>query len=445
MDGNKIKTTVLLRLQSQCLKSVRGFGLGVMLCAVLAGGCHRPTLAPSPNLYTDSDQTPFQNVPTSLRSSRIELLYATDRAPIVAKDGAVSYGYGRSHSLAVGVCAVTIGKELAWDDLVRASKTAKRQVDTTLTLDGIREVVRFPSSSRPLIEQNGVAVENPDYIKAHRQASNVARGLLDQRLAAAQRKEVFVFIHGYHNHFEAAAFRMAQLWHFMGRQGVPIIYTWPAGHGGLLRGYMYDHESGEFTLYHLKQFLKAIGSTPGLEKIHIVAHSRGTDVILTALRELHLELSGSGVDTRSRLKLGTLVLAAADLDWQVAQQRIGAERTLWTPEHVVLYLSREDRAIGLAGWLFASVQRIGRLSAADLTAAQKQAIKHFPELEMIDVQVDTGYIGHAYFISNPAVLSDLILLLRDGRSAGAEHGRPLIHDQASGFWKLRDGYPNIER
>ena len=33
---------------------------------------------------------------------------------------------------------------------------------------------------------------------------------------------------------------------------------------------------------------------PELEGIDIVAHSRGTDVVTTALRELELELRGSG-------------------------------------------------------------------------------------------------------------------------------------------------------
>ena len=36
---------------------------------------------------------------------------------------------------------------------------------------------------------------------------------------------------------------IAELWHFLGRQGVPILYTWPAGFGGL-RGYTRDRESG---------------------------------------------------------------------------------------------------------------------------------------------------------------------------------------------------------
>ena len=39
---------------------------------------------------------------------------------------------------------------------------------------------------------------------------------------------------------------------------VPVAYSWPAGSKGLIRGYTYDHDSSEFTVYHLKQMLHAL-------------------------------------------------------------------------------------------------------------------------------------------------------------------------------------------
>jgi len=47
------------------------------------------------------------------------------------------------------------------------------------------------------------------------------------------RKEVFIFVHGFYNDFNDAAFTLAELWHFVGRVGIPILYTWPAGHPDL--------------------------------------------------------------------------------------------------------------------------------------------------------------------------------------------------------------------
>ena len=51
-----------------------------------------------------------------------------------------------------------------------------------------------------------------------------------------------------------------------------------------------------------------------------------------------------------------------------------------------------------------------------------------------------GAHGHTYWIDNPAVLSDVILILRDDLPPGEEHGRPLIRAE-TGLWEIYDGYP----
>lgn len=80
------------------------------------------------------------------------------------------------------------------------------------------------------------------------EAAGTLRRILARQLELTPRKEVFFYVHGYRNSFEDAAFAMAELWHFMGRIGVPIIYSWPAGYPGLF-GYTYDRESSKFTVY----------------------------------------------------------------------------------------------------------------------------------------------------------------------------------------------------
>lgn len=57
--------------------------------------------------------------------------------------------------------------------------------------------------------------------------------------------------------------------------------------------------------------------------------------------------------------------------------------------------------------------------------------------EKSDVRAKTTMSGHDYFISSPAALSDVILVLRDHLPPG--EGRPLLNREG-GFWELRDGY-----
>jgi esterase/lipase superfamily enzyme len=411
-----------------------------VITGVLLVGCQQE-LMPTPNLYAKSKDNPFENVPQVLRSNRVEVIYATDRAPVQDKKGGLQYGYERSKSLAFGVCSVEIGRNLSWDDLVRESRTQTRSKSLPLAVREIQELGRFPAVPDLAAFDRNTFVENPEVIAKRAATERQAITLLSDRLSRTPRREAYVYIHGFNNTFEDAAFVMAGLWHFIGRTGIPIIYTWPAGSPeGALGGYTHDSESGQFTGYHLRQFLKAIASCPDIEKIHLIAHSRGTDVLMTALRELNLEYRAAGKQTRSELKLGNLILAAADLDFEVTSQRIMAELLPLIPERMTVYVSQTDRAIGIADLLLGSKRRIGQLRWTDLSPEQRKALEAMSQMQVIDVLARTDFVGHSYFHASPAVSSDVILLLRDNRSPGAENGRPLIKRQ-EGFWEIDETYP----
>ena len=420
------------------------FFSALLLCAVSVTilGCQQGrTLPATPNLYADRDESPFDAVAPEYQTGPVELFYVTDRSPS-ARDGSnLSYGSKRSTSVAIGRCIVDIGDGMSWDELVRSSLDPRESVKVPLAISYTEELVRFPSSSAALRVVDGVPVEDPELVAEREHATESALALLSERLAKTQRKEAYVFIHGINNSFEDPMYRMAQLWHMMGRTGVPIVYTWPANPDlGPLRGYTHDRESGEFTVYHLRKFLQRLASCPDLERVHILAHSRGTDIATTALREIHLQAQARGVPTAEELKLGNLILAAPDLDLQVAVQRLRPDLVHLAPSRFTIYVSDGDKAIGIAEWLFSSIERLGRLRSTGLSNEQQTNLS-LGVLDLIDAKVsDLGPNGHSYFIDNPAVLSDLILLLRDDRSAGPEHGRPLIRDE-SGFWNLYDGYP----
>jgi esterase/lipase superfamily enzyme len=82
---------------------------------------------------------------------------------------------------------------------------------------------------------------------------------------------------------------MAELCHFLGREFICAIFTWPAGGKSPLLGYSVDRESGEFATEDLKKTIRIIAETPGVERLHVLAHSRGTDLAATALADLSVE------------------------------------------------------------------------------------------------------------------------------------------------------------
>ena len=184
-----------------------------------------------------------------------------------------------------------------------------------------------------------------------------------------------------------------------------------------------------------------MASCPELEKIHIISHSQGTNVITNALRELFIEARAAGRDLQKQFKIGNLVLAAPDIDFGVAIQRIANEQFFNGVERLTIYVSKNDFMLGLADWLLSS-SRLGKIRSEDIPQTLKRNAAKVGRTHVIDVKVKTDSSGHDYFHTSPAVSSDLILLLRDNRDPGASNGRPLIQLD-NNFWQITDKYPYV--
>jgi esterase/lipase superfamily enzyme len=411
----------------------------LLVIVALLGGCARH-LVPAPNLYVAGGLEAFGDVPTEFQTNTVDVLYATDRLPKGNEQADVSYGYERSRALQWGSALVEFGRDVSWDAVVEASTTHERRQNLPLAVRSTTELGRFPETPAPLVETNGVVTVAPEHLARHDEAVAALHEELRRRLAKTARKEALVFIHGFNNTFAEGVFRAAELWHFTGREGVPVLYSWPAGHPGLLQGYTHDRESGQFTNFHLKQFLTALAACPELEKINVVAHSRGTDVASTALKELILVARARGDDPKAATKLGALVLAAADMSAEVLQQRFIAEEMREGVESVTFYVHKNDRAIGSAEWLFADKKRIGQFRPDQMGERQRERLEVLDHVAVVDSRIRTDFLGHAYFLDSPATLSDLILLLRYGRRPGGPDGRPLT-EIAPNYFILDDEYP----
>ena len=183
-----------------------------------------------------------------------------------------------------------------------------------------------------------------------------------------------------------------------------------------------------------------------IEKIHIIAHSRGTDVLVTALREVFLEIRAEGNDPEEELRIANVVLAAPDLDYEVVLQRVVAEHLEAGVGQATLYTSPSDKAIRISEWLYGSVARLGHLESSvvksKLTDQQMASIRDNASIQLIEFKGTTDKTGHGYFSSSTAVSSDLITLINTGSRAGSPE-RPLVREGAI-YWVINDGYPFID-
>ena len=399
----------------------------VLVCVLVAlslHGCTRTMMNP-PTIYSQDQAEPFVKLAPELKGSQVEILYVTDRNKETDAEGNLAYGYGRSPSAAYGSAIVEIGKDLTWEEVVAYSRGNKDSGgNPPLRVVSIKEQGRLPATPYHFeVKDRGRIEPSPDVVVELAQAEIAARQVLAERLARTPRKEVFVSVHGVANEFEDAILGTAELWHFGGREGVPITYTWPAGTPGLFF-YTTDRESGEFTVLHLKQMLKVLATIPEVEKIHILAHSRGTDVATTALRELVIEARAAGIDPKQHYRIENVVLAAPDIDIEVASQRMAGEALGPAVGRITIYTNLKDTAIGASRSLFSSRLRLGALNPDELTELQKSAIERSNNLDIVIYEGTGGGIYRHSYYRNPAVSSDMLMLLRYGWLPG-EEGRRL--------------------
>ena len=76
----------------------------------------------------------------------------------------------------------------------------------------INEIARTPNEPIPYTEVDGKIVEDPEFVARREEVKETFRAAVVEWLDKTPRKEVFIFIHGFHNSFDDAAFTMAELW-----------------------------------------------------------------------------------------------------------------------------------------------------------------------------------------------------------------------------------------
>jgi esterase/lipase superfamily enzyme len=416
---------------------------GATIAASLGACSPQDALAPTPSIYAGA--TALAESPRlSEGGDDLSLVYVTDRAPTAdPATGALTYGAGRSSFMSFG----TIDAEITPSTPSDAGR---------LKLGPPAEVGRFPEGPYTTEPTPKGVRRAPDVVAAHEGAVAELQGEIRRRLATAQRKEVVVFIHGYNNTFDDAARTMGNICHYLGHDFVCVVLTWPAGGKGVFMGYNVDRESSEFAVADMKKAIRAISQTEGVRAVHFIAHSRGTDVLTSALQQLGIEAYSSRTSLSQQLKVKNIVLFAPDIDIDVASTKlfgvVSDPDARYGPKknpsgvfpqgdvHLTIYSSPDDKALGLSSFLFSSNMRLGQ---QDL---DQSSAKAFGEgagsaglVDFIEVNGTTDMFGHGYFLSNPAVSSDLVAMIRYGLKPG-DPGRPLIEIKGP-FWRLASAQP----
>jgi esterase/lipase superfamily enzyme len=235
-------------------------------------------------------------------------------------------------------------------------------------------------------------------------------------LARTRSRDILVFVHGYNSSFEDAAVRAAQLVADMGFDGTAVVFSWPSQ--GAVSGYVRDQQTARNAGWHLLRLLRDQLPRANPDRIHVIAHSMGSEVLSKAM---------SLVDPRDSLpRLGQVVFAAPDVDARIFAREI-LPIVRQRAQGVTLYASSEDEALR-ASRVLNGVWRLG-LGGDSLTV-----LSGMTTVDATRVRGDI--LGHTLF-GNAALLSDLHAVLTEGRSPAERRLLQIRRADGSVFWRFR--------
>lgn len=204
----------------------------------------------------------------------------------------------------------------------------------------------------------------------------------------ADGRDVFVYVHGYNESFEASVVDAAELSDGIKFQGSTVVFSWPSKEG--LLDYGYDRESAMWSRDAFQDLLEAVVRNAMVGRVHIVAHSMGALLTLETLRQLWTVSGTADVEA----KIGALVFASPDIDvdlFAASLPRIGP-----LARHLTVISSTGDRALAVSRRLAGGVSRVG---AADRKRLEPLGVK------VVDAS-DYGswrLLRHDLFLSNEDV------------------------------------------
>ena len=411
---------------------------GLLALAVLAGCAsssqkqYSIRFMPPPAFLEAAEIPPFSDPGPVTAPTDPQVLYATLREPAVPGSADRFYGTERAGTLRLGRGRIVLGRsDITWDMARQMSILKNSTGKYPLQVGELEEFGVLDRTLNPILELRTVGLQ-PDPAPRERFITAI-----NDRLASVDDKDIFIYVHGYKVNFENPILVAAELWHFIGYEGVFIPFAWPSRTGRL--DYFGDTESARYSAVYLREFIEMLAAETNARRIHILGYSAGTRLVAAALHQLALvnEHRPAG-ELRDRLRLGNVILVGSDIDRGIFSTYL-MDGLLKVQERLTIYESPRDKALGMALLAYGK-NRVGQLDPTDLTPAARQFLRSSDALSLVNITNAPGYDagnGHSYFRDSPLVSSDVLATLRYDMTPAQ---RGLAQDPETGVWDFPPDY-----
>lgn len=409
------------------LRAVAAVAFLCLLFACASGGPYHIDLMPAPDVYDEDGITPFTDTGEIEDSPYRGILYATDRAPTdpsaKVKKGERFYANERGHLLRLGIAKIELGENpVTWEEARRISLAKTRADAYPIKVTAVEEFGILDRSFHPFVAPELAAQ------KSREPARHFAE-LINAKLGISHQKDIFIYVHGYKVVFDNPVLVTTELWHYLGYEGVAIAFAWPSTPSRW--AYFADAETTHIAAYHFGVLLEYLAEETDAQRIHIIGYSQGTRMVCEALHRMALKFQHlPPAQAVERLRIGNVVLIGSDIDREVMAGYI-VDGFLNIPQHLTIYLSATDRALGLSQLLLGR-KRLGQmiLTADEIQPHTAEMLRHTDNLSLVNVTQAKDAAagnGHAYFRSSPWASSDVLMTLRYGL-APPDRGLVLMPD-----------------
>jgi esterase/lipase superfamily enzyme len=220
------------------------------------------------------------------------------------------------------------------------------------------------------------------------------------------RREGLLFIHGFDESFERAAFRNAQFVYDGCLQITPILFSWPSR--DTFPGYLYDRDSVIFSRDSLAKLIKAAANRNVFARFDVFAHSMGNWAVLEAIRNIY---GPSDSTVSHKPMIDNLILASPDIDIDVFRQDLPAAKR--AARSVTLFTSRRDFLLGFSQTVAFGDPRVGNASLDTLAVHGITAGSNLRIVAMDErASGDCGAFEHRCSETNPVVMAQIRLILQ---------------------------------
>ena len=388
------------------------------LTALLSGCASTPTdqidLMPAPDVYGDGLLNPLPETHPFDRIPYDGILYATDRSPATDEDSEQYYRNDRGQVVRLGLAEIQFGKkEFTWEFARQISMLKSRSEDYPVKISNVEEWGIMGSSIPYWFDMSLIGEDDrpPD-------ATDRFADAIDAQLAVSKKKHVYFFVHGYKVAYENPILVSAELWHFLGYDGVFIAYAWPSTPSKT--AYIKDSDTSAGYARNFRLLLEFVAENTDAEEIHVIGYSNGTRLVTRALEQLALIHKGESADEIwDRLRLRNVILVGSDLDRGVFGSYV-ADGILNVSRHLSIYMSPHDKSLGVSQFL-SRRERLGQMwggKGGEIHPLARQALIDFrDQISFINVKDAEGSStgkGHGYFRSSPWASSDVLMTMYYG-------------------------------